>query len=266
MKNVTGSVRFLLISLLIQAITVPVLSQEEDDGGIWSVTSGVKYLSKFTNNGVDLSRDQQALSLSAGIAHASGLSFEVNPVIVLGSNGGYQQSSFALAYEKSFATIVSLGLEFAHYSYKSDTANALAGLANSFSVDLDFDLDPTSISLSYSRYLGGGGASFFSVGISTIRMLGDLAVIPVAQATFANQTVSAIFLTSNKGKSKAQIGTADVSISGLSSLSLLVVFSYPLVEGLSASFTPAFTYTPTELAARSSQFVWSAGLTYSMEF
>jgi len=91
-------------------------------------------------------------------------------------------------------------------------------------------------------------------------------VIPFAQATFVSQTVSALFLKSSKGKSKAQIGTADVSISGLSSLSLLVVFSYPVVEGLSASFTPAFTYTPTDLAARSSQLVWSAGLTYSMEF
>ena len=266
MKNMPGIVRFLLICLLFPVLVDPAFSQEEDEGGIWSVTTGVKYLSKFTSNGVDLSQDQPALSLKAGIAHVSGLSLEVNPVIVLGSNGGYQQSSFALAYEKSLTTIVALGFEFAHYSFKSDTANALAGLANSFSANFDFDLDPISISLSYSRYLGGGGANYFSAGISTFQTFGDLVVIPLAQATFVSQSVSALFLKSNKGKSKAQLGTADVSVSGLSSLSLLVVFSYPVLEGLSASFTPAFSYTPTELAARSSQLVWSAGLAYSLEF
>ncbi len=266
MKNVTGIVRFLFICLLVPMLTFPALSQEEDEGGIWSVTTGAKYLSKFTSNGVDLSQDQPALSVNAGIAHASGLSLAVNPVIVLGSNGGYQQSSFALAYEKSLTTFVALGLEFAHHSFKSDTANALAGLANSFSVNCDFDLDPTSVSLSYSRYLGGGGANFFSAGISTFITFGDLVVIPLAQATFVSQTVSPLFLKSNKGKSKALLGTADVSVTGLSSLSLLMVFSYPVMEGLSASFTPAFTYTPSELAARSSQLVWSAGLSYSMEF
>lgn len=265
-KNVNGIVRFLFICHLIAVLTAPALSQEEDEDGIWNVTTGVKYLSKFTNNGVDLSQDQPALSLNAGIAHAWGLSLGVNPVIVLGSDGGYQQSSIALAYEMSFATIVTLGFEFAHYSFKKDTVNALADLKNSFSVDFDLDLDPTSVSLSYARYLGGGGASFFSAGISRLINFGDLVVLPLAQATFISQSVSPLFLKSNKGKTKVQLGTTDATVSGLSSLSLLVVFSYPVVEGLSVSFTPDFTYTPTELSARSSQLIWSTGFTYSIEF
>lgn len=244
-----------------------VTAQEEDDQDLpWSVHVGARYVSRFTNYGIDLGQDNAALPLAIGVSHSNGLSFTGEAVNVFGPTGGFQQSSIALEYERSLSDLFTVSLEFTHFFYRSDTMNVLSGLSNSLSINADVDFESVSVSVFYDMYLGGTGASYFGVSASGYFAFGDVVGVPVFQLGFVSQEVQGTFLKSNRGKSRAQIGTGAQSVTGISNASLLLVFLYPLGQGFSASLTPSFIYSPSELARRTSQFIWSAGIRYSVDF
>lgn len=246
--------------------TAGVAQEEEEEELPWSVDVGARYLSKYTNYGIDLGQDRAAMPFGFGISHRSGFTFSSEVVNVLGSSGGIQQSSISLEYERSLSALISLSFEFSHYFYRSDTLSALSGLSNSLSANADFDLEIVSISVFYDVYLGGSSANYFGVSASGYVSAGDVTVVPLLQVGFVSQDIQGTFLKSNRGKPKAQIGSAIQSVTGMSNASFLLVLLYPAGQGFTASFTPSFVYSPSELATRTSQFIWSVGIRYTREF
>ena len=263
--NRKNSLTLFLAFLILNATAV---AQEEDEQEElpWTFDAGAGYTSKFTKHGVDLGQDQAALPFGCGISHRSGFGLTGQAVNILGSDGGIQQSSVALEYDRSLSDLLSVSFELTHHFYQSDTLNALSGLSNSFSTSVDFDFESVSISLFYDLYLGGGGANYFGVSASGYFALGNLVAVPLVQVGFVSQEVQGSFLKSNRGRPKAQIGTVAQTITGMSNTSVLLALSYPLGQGFSVSFTPSFVYSPSELSTRSSQFIWSTGIRYSRDF
>jgi hypothetical protein len=97
-----------------------------------------------------------------------------------------------------------------------------------------------------------------------------MTVQPAAQVCFVSQTVDVSLLPKNRGKGKGlakKVGDVSAeTITGLSSLNIVATMSYPLGRGFTVSFAPEYEYAPSDLGARSSQFIWSAGVGYAVEF
>jgi pantoate kinase len=119
-------------------------------------------------------------------------------------------------------------------------------------------------------YFSGGSANFVTFGASTSVQVGSLTLDPGLQMSFVSQTVDVSLLPKNRGKGKGlvkQQGTpTTTTITGLSNFSVQVTASYPFGKGFALSVTPAYAYSPTDLAARTSQFLWSAAISYSADF
>jgi hypothetical protein len=265
------------IVVVIVGLTHGVLfAQEEEDekDQPWNVSLATHYLSRFTRLGVDLSQDQPALTVEAGLTHASGISFSADAVSALGTNGGYEQSSFHLGYARSLGELVTLSGVYTYHSYTNDTLSTLASLSSTMTLGASVHVSRVTLSVAYNMYFSGGSANFFTVGASTSQNVGSLTIDPEIQMSFVSQTVEESLLPKNRGKGKGQgqgqgkqqATPTTTTITGLSELTVQVTAGYPLGKGFSLSVTPAYVYSPTDLAVRTSQFMWSAALSYSADF
>lgn len=239
--------------------------EEEDGGHDWMLAAGGRYMSKFTVFGRDLGQDRPAMLLEGTISHASGLSLGAGAAHVFGIEGQFQQSSLLLGYEFSFSDDFSASAEFSRYFYANDSLNVLAAYTHSLSLGADLRVGIASLDVSFERYFGGGGANQLVVGLSTYGELGDISILPLIQASFVSQSVPDLFLKSNKEKKGGAIA-GTTTVAGLSSILAAVSLGYPLGQGFRLSLMPAYIYAPTELAAHTSQLIWSAGLRYSLDF
>ncbi len=257
--------------------------KEEEAEQPWSLSADATYLSRYTSYGADLSEDEPALQVGAEIQHSSGARFGVEAIGRIGSNGGYQQSSFHLGYERDVAGVVSLGGVYTYYSYSSDTISVLAGISNSLGLSASLKLAPVTITAGYILFFGNASANYFSGTVAGAWSFGKLSVGPSVQATVASQTVDVALLPKNRGKGLGKASapgqmknghgsgspssnstSSTESITGLSGLNVSVALSYPLGGGFTCSLSPAFEYSPSDLGVRTSQFIISAGLGYSL--
>jgi hypothetical protein len=268
-------------------IHLPALSQEEEEteeNEPWNFSAGLSYVSRYTGFGVDLSQDEPALSLETLLHHESGWSAGIDAIARTGEQAGYQQSSIHLGYAREVIPSLTLSGTYTYYSYKSDTVSVLAGISNGLAVNGTLALSPVSLSLGYNLFFGNATANYLSASLSATFETTRFSIDPSVGASFAAQTVAVSLLPKNRGKGKANgqgqgkgqgqgqsqtsILASDSSetISGLSSLSLTVGLSCSLGSGFTVSFTPSYEYSPSDLGARRSQFVWTAGLSYVLDF
>ncbi len=247
---------------------VSVCSAQEEEA--WSASAGVRYLNRYTSYGIDLSGDRPAISPSLSLSHESGFSAGLEGIMVTGASGGLQRWSLGLGYEFSLSESFTLSGEFNHYQYRTDTAHVLAGLSNAISISADLDLDLVSVSASIDRYLGDLGATYFGFDVSGFVGIGDWTIVPLAQITFVSQTVSISRTKAQSGMTKKSGPGGTVStttLTGVSSFSVHGVAIYSIASGFSLVLHPAVVYSPkTEVTARPTQFVWSAGIRYSFSF
>ena len=244
--------------------------EEEDQEQSWNLSLGPKYLSRFTGFGIDLSQDEPAVALEAGLQHVNGLSFGAEAIGRTGENAGYQQSTFHVGYGRPVTKALKLSGVYTYYAYKSDTVNALADISNSLTLGATLDVKRFLVSASYNLFFGAASANYFLVGLSTSARVWNMTIQPALQVSFGSQTVDVSLLPKNRGKGEGaqkKIGGATTeTITGLSSLSFVVAFSQPVGQGFTLTLSPAYEYSPTDLGARSSQFLWTAGLEYSTDF
>jgi len=226
--------------------------------------------------GIDLGNEQSAAGFSLGVDHQSGFSAAVGGIHTLGDPAELQNWNVSVGYTWDVTEWMTLSAEYAYYSYVNDSANVLAALTNTIGVGFDLDLGSASLGLSYDTYLGTNSASYISLDASTFLSFGKVAVLPLAQATFMSQTVEDRLLkTSGSSAGSGRGGgttttstlTGVSTITGLSSVSVHVVFLYRIAEGWSLSFHPYYLYSPkAELSTSSSNFIWTAGLRYTIGF
>lgn len=252
----------LCVSAIFSFFAVPTANGQDDP--IWSASFGTNYISRHVAYGLDLS-ESPAIGFSADLGHSSGFTLDAGALRTLGSGGELQNWSVGIAYELTLAETVTLSAGFTHHDYSSDSANALASLSNSVSFGVGADFGTVSVGLSYDRYLGGEGASFYGADFSSFLELGPFAIVPLAQMTFVSQEVEGLFLKGNKKGGGISTSTTS-TVTGLSSFSLHAVIVLPVLDGLSATFHPYYLYSPSDLSSASSRFVWSLGARYSVEW
>jgi hypothetical protein len=244
--------------------------EEVEEEQPWNFSLGTRFMNRYTRFGVDLDQDQPALSFEGGINHASGFSFGAEAINGLGTSGGYQQSLFHVGYKQPIGKVVTLSGVFTYHSYKSDTLSVLAGLSSTITLGGTFNINQILVSVSYDLFFGGGSANYFSAGVSTSCQIGSLALEPSINTIFVSQTVDVSLLPKNRGQGKGVVKkqgtTTTTTITGLSNLTISVAFYYSLGKGFTVSFTPMYDYSPTDLAVRTSQFLWSGGMSYSIDF
>lgn len=268
----------ILLPLAVLAVmTAPPLPAQDQDESSWSASVGARYLSRYTAYGVDLGNELPAAGYSLGLGHVSGLSLGVGAVQTLGSGGSLQNWSLSAGYDWEATDWFTLSAEFSHYGYENDSANVLAPLANSVSVGADLDFGPISFGLFYDTYLGTNSASYISANVSSFAEVGPVIIVPLAQMTFMSQTIEDRLLkTGGKtipgggggggGGTTTTVETV-TTLTGLSSISIHGVLLYPVFKGLFLTIVPSYLYSPkSELSTSSSQFLWSAGLRYRLEF
>ncbi|MCX6120728.1 MAG: hypothetical protein NTX44_03830 [Ignavibacteriales bacterium] len=265
---------WIVVGLLVTSSSNPLQAQEEEEveeEQPWNVSLGTRFMNRYTRFGVDLDQDQPALSFEGGIYHTNGFSFGAEAISGFGTNGGYQQSLFHVGYKQPIGKVVTLFGVFTYHAYKSDTLNVLAGLSSTLTLGGTFNINQFLVSVSYDLFFGGGSANYVSAGVSTSCRIGSLALEPSINTIFVSQTVDVSLLPKNRGQGKGAVKkqgttTTTTTITGLSNLTISVAFNYPLGKGFTVSFTPVYDYSPTDLAVRTSQFLWSGGLSYSIDF
>jgi len=214
-----------------------------------------KYLSQFTEYGIDLAEESTAYGLSTSLIHTSGLyadGYFTNPT---STAVDAQQISFDVGYEKEFSDLFSLSAEFSQHFFRSDTANILSQFSNALSVNADLSLVLFDIGFSYDQFLGESGASYFSLDISTFHEVGPLYVLPLYQAVFMSQSVDESILLKTKGKKKdSQTTSATTDVSGLANSIITIAAIYPVMNNLSVSFSPTLIIGHNEnLSSESTQ-------------
>ena len=166
--------------------------------------------------------------------------------------------------------VLTLSGTYTHHSYASDTLSVLAGLSSTLALVATISLKAVAVSLSSTFYFGGGSATYIAGGLSTSHQIGHFNIHPSIQASFVSQTVDVALLPKNRGIGKGLAKKAGAAtpetITGLSSLSVLVTLSYPLGKGFTVSLTPSYLYAPTDLASWTSQLLLTAGMNYSLDF
>jgi hypothetical protein len=241
---------------------------QNDDRPEFNMSMSIKYLSRFVAYGIDLAGDSPAWGGSMSIGHRSGVYADTYYTRPTSTAENAQQWNFDVGYEQDIFSRVNFYAEFAHYIFATDTVNIFAEYSNSLSLNLVIDLDLFEVGLSYDRFLGAGGATYFGADISTFIETGPVYLLPMIQFVFISQTVDDRYLS--KGKSKKDNSTyvtESTEIKGLANTLLTAVVIYPVTSGLSFSLIPTLILShKSELSVESTRFVWNASLRYSFDF
>jgi hypothetical protein len=227
---------------------------------------GLNYLSRFVDYGIDLSDESPAWSATTSLSHNSGLYIDGRFAKPTESVEDAKQLALDLGYEHEFSNRFSMYAEYNYYMYSSDTLHLFSEYSNSLSLNADIDLMMFDLGLSYDRFLGGSGASYFSIDISRFIEFGSVYLLPMLQTVFMSQEVEMRYLKNGKGK-KAN-GTTEVTsttVTGLSNTMLTIVTIYPLVKNVNLSFMPALIfYHNSDISADSMRFIWNIGVRYNL--
>ena len=255
-----------LISLFL-GLLVTVTGAQTDDQPAFAMSASAKYLSRFVAYGIDLAGDSPAWGGNISIGHRTGFYADGYYTRPTKSVEDAQQIALDVGYEHDFSSRLSFYAEFAHYIYASDTVNIFSGFSNSVTLNASIDLEFFDLGLSYDRYLGTDGASYFSADISTFTEAGPVYLLPMIQVVFMSQTVEDKYL--NKGKGKKQPPAEEIvttEITGLANTLITLVAVYPIVDHLNFSLVPTLILNhQSELSVESSRFVWNAALRYSFD-
>ncbi|MGA9119942.1 MAG: hypothetical protein WB699_11315 [Bacteroidota bacterium] len=271
---------FLLSAIMSATLTSFSFSQEEEEAEVeeeqpWNLSIDANYLSRYTRFGVDLSQNEPAVSLEAVLLHSSGLSAGIAAIGLTGENGGYEESSFHLGYERQLMNALTLSGTYTYHLYRNDSLNALTGISNTLTLGAAVMVKGVRLSASYNLYFGGASANYFSGGLSTTGVIGDLTIQPALEASIVSQEVDISLLPKNRGKGKGlskKPGVATTSvvttetIRGLSNFRAVLTMSYPLGKGFTVSLAPAWEYSPSDLGGTTSQFIVTVGAGYSVDF
>ncbi len=257
--------------------------EEEETEQPWNLSLGLNYLSRYTSFGTDLSEDEPALQFESTLSHSSGFSGGISVLGRTGGNAGYQQADLHVGYERPIAKFLKVSGVYTYYSYASDTISVLAGISNSIAIGAALELMPVTVSIGYCLFFGSSStnANYFSAGVAGSWEIGSLTITPALQIAIASSTVESALLPKNRGQAKGKgqgqghgqgnggatsSSTLTERITGLSSVNIAVGLAYPLGRGFSISLTPAYEHSPSDLSARTSQFIITAGLVYSVDF
>jgi hypothetical protein len=270
-KNIVRILPVIIMNLsAIDFLSCQEKAADDEQLQLWNVSSGAQYYSRYTNYGIDLSEDRSAFSLESEISHHSGLSAGVEAFAITGTDGGYEHSSFHAGYEYSLNKTLSVKGTYTYHSYKTDTLSVLSGILNTFSLEGTFKVNSFAFFASYNTFFGGGIADFGTAGASASSDIGLLTLEPSVQLTYASQTVNQSLLPKNRGKGKGDtkgtVSTLTTTINGLSNLSITLAMRYPVGNGFAMSILPSYVYSPTDLAAITSQSVLTVGLEHSIDF
>ncbi len=228
---------------------------------------GMKYLSRFVAYGIDLAGDSPAWGGNISVGHSSGLYADAYYTRPTNSIEDAQQIALDIGYEKDLSSRLSFYAEFGHYIYASDTVNIFSGFSNSISLNANINLEIFDLGLSYDRFLGSDGATYFSADISTFQEAGPVFLLPMVQFVFMSQIIEDRFLPKGKSKKgRAGESVVQTEITGLANTLVTLVAVYPLTGHLSLSFVPTLILNhKSELSVDSSRFVWHASLRYSFD-
>jgi hypothetical protein len=228
----------------------------------WSVNVGVNYKNQQQKNGVDLSGGKPVIGSSIDISHEVGLGLSFNSAHRI-ENGGakFQNRSLGINYTYSAAPWVDLSLDYTHYTYSSDTINALAAQTGSISLSVDFYIKKLMLDISIDRYLGATDKQtyFTLAGLMPLHYK-NITISPLASISLVSYQIQ------SKRIKKAGQATTKRALS-LSSIMASISCSYPLFFGISATFSPAFIYSPLEdLSSKRTQVNAEAAVTYTVDF
>ena len=261
--------KIILIVLLLSLFSsINNLIAQDSRKNDFRLSLGGKYLSRFTTYGIDLAQESAAYGLSASLRHVSGLYTDAYFSTPTNSDIDAQQTAVDIGYEYEFTDKFSVSAEFSQYFYSSDSANIFSQFDNSLSINAALELEVFDLGFSYDTFLGGDGASYFGIDISSFYEVGHLYILPMYQMVFMSQTVDQNILLKGKSKKKInQTTSTTTEISGLANSIITVAAIYPLLDNLSLSFTPTLIISHNdELSSESSLFVWNAGLRYRLKF
>src|SRR5512144_3065359 len=97
---------FVILFLCAMIPDVSLCQEESEDEQNWNASAALKYLSRYTSYGVDLSEDQPAVVGEGYVFHSSGVNAGAAVVSAVGSHSGYQQSSLHLGYVRNIGKVL----------------------------------------------------------------------------------------------------------------------------------------------------------------
>lgn len=230
----------------------------------WTVDAGVNYRTKDQKSGVELSGGKPVIGSSVDITHVIGMGLSFSSAHRLVNGGAqFQDLSYGINYIYSAASWMDLEVELTGYKYASDTANALAAQTGSISLAADFYINKFIIDLSIDRYFGADKQTYLSLSGLWLFNYNDLAISPLASISIVSYEIS-----NKRLKAKTNtVQTVTKNKLSLSSVMASVVLTYPIYSGLSATLTPAYSYSPLDdLTTKHSQFTATVGIKYSLDF
>jgi hypothetical protein len=269
---------WVLVAFIILVLPAAALRAQEDateeKESSWTASAHGLYQNKDNNRGVDLSNDLAMFLYGVRVEHTAGFSLDLSGANLLGSGGGFERWSATVGYTYSATTWLTLSGEYSKFKYKDDSLNAIANLNNSLTLGITFPTKIVNVGLSYSTYFGGGSASYFGLNLDHTYQSGKLTVNPSLNFSLISQTIDQKRLVTYKkilksGRGVGKPGTStptSLTVSGLSGITLSVALGYELGNGFAVSLQPTYVYSPkAELAANTSEFLWSVGVTYSRD-
>ena len=134
---------------------------------------------------------------------------------------------------------------------------------------MTLDLTVVDVSASYDRYFGDGTAVYVGASVSGWYVIGDVTFLPSVEVSFISQEVTLNRLRSpgvGLGGSQRASKSSTVSLTGLSGITFDLLANYNLGSGFAISLDPMYVISKAEISSRTHQFLWIAGVRYSVDF
>ena len=251
------------------------VADDDSSDAAWTLSLNPAFDSRTVRDGMDLSNGEGNVVSTFSVTHASGFNVGLSTMNVLDSAGGIQQWTADIGYGGKFSDMVGYSVTYSRTTYRNDSVNAVADMPNAIALGLSFDTKAVSVDLSWNHTFGTSRANFFTVDVASLQQMGRWTAKPNLGAIFGLETIAVKRVVYVRLPKKAKQGPhvvvraklKPVTVSGLTEIAADLDLTYDLGSGFRLTFDPAFIYTPiAELALEKTQFAWTAGVKYEVEF
>ncbi|MCX6146989.1 MAG: hypothetical protein NTW25_07020 [Candidatus Kapabacteria bacterium] len=214
----------------------------------WNAYAALKYSNKKIDRGIDESAGKGSLMQSFSIGHKSGFTLGLDVRQSLGNPILFNDQNIFLDYVFSISDKIDLGATIGKQKYATDTASAMSGTNNSFSLYTDIKISSFYLDLSFDRYSGNSESfNYFSSTLFRSFYLNSsesLKLSPMLSLTFSSYTVDSLRIVKKIAKKPVKPLKYQVTNFGLGSALISLKLAYKITPTIGISFTPALNYIP----------------------
>ncbi|HMK37799.1 MAG TPA: hypothetical protein VK569_00570 [Bacteroidota bacterium] len=232
---------------------------EDESGTAWQLETKIDYDTWRIRRGVASTSGIPSLTPGAILTHETGLSAELDAQTTIGSRLQFTLWSLTLAYEYEYSDWATGTFQYARYRFTDPGENSVASKFNCWTFMGTFDARICEIDITADLYPGQSTVIYITFDLSKEFTAGDFTFTPTFESCYLQEN----FHVDLPGR----LGSHDIYIHDVATLSLQCPIDYQVTDQLYFSFNPQFTRFPiTEITSKIRGFSTTLTASYTFDF